>query len=65
MRGGGRAERGQIRAWEGLLGPGGPIVLERGNEGMSTATHPGPVQIFTNMFVAYLFVTNMFVTLEE
>lgn len=40
-------------------------MLERGNEDMSTATHPGSVQIFTNTFVAYLFVTNMFVTLEE
>jgi hypothetical protein len=52
----------------GLLGPGGPIVLERGVEGMSTATHLAAVRAgasSTNMFVTYLFVANMFVTLER
>ena len=47
-----------------VRGPGRPIMLERGSDGMSTPTHPEREKL-TNMLVTYLFATNMFVTFEE
>jgi curli biogenesis system outer membrane secretion channel CsgG len=43
----------------------GPSWRSAGAGGMSTGTHPAAAAEKTNMFVTYLFATNMFVTLER